>query len=129
MPGLPAVIALGQLVTGDPRLDIAVIQGLIYALLVVGAARLAGAAFGERATVWSAAVVGLNPALGYYAAQALTEFLTAALVLALAATLFWWARQESPRQRWRAVVLGGLLVGLSGYLRSEYLGLAVVFAL
>src|ERR1700704_1438094 len=44
MPGLPAVIALGQLVTGDPRLGIAVIQGLVYAACVVFAARLAAAA-------------------------------------------------------------------------------------
>src|SRR6266571_784358 len=41
MPGLPAVIALSQLAFGDPRLGIAVVQGLIYALMVVFAARLA----------------------------------------------------------------------------------------
>ena len=40
MPGLPAVIAVGQLVLGDPRLGIAVIQALLYALVVVLAARL-----------------------------------------------------------------------------------------
>src|SRR5438105_10073411 len=38
MPGLPAVIAVGQLVTGDPRLGIAVIQALIYAAVVIGVA-------------------------------------------------------------------------------------------
>ena len=32
MPGLPAVLALSQVVFGDPRLGIAVIQGLVYAL-------------------------------------------------------------------------------------------------
>src|SRR5262249_45606712 len=67
MPGLPAVIAIGQAVTGDPRLGIAVIHGVLYALLVVFAARLAASAFGEQASVWAAAGVGLNPALGYYA--------------------------------------------------------------
>src|SRR6185295_12354828 len=41
LPGLPAVIALGQLIFGDPRLGIAVIQALVYALVVFGAARLA----------------------------------------------------------------------------------------
>src|SRR5438067_6989336 len=41
MPGLPAVIALSQLLTGDPRLGIALVQGVVYALLVVFAARLA----------------------------------------------------------------------------------------
>src|SRR5436305_14812720 len=34
MPGLPAVLALSQVVFGDPRLGIAVIQGQVYALLV-----------------------------------------------------------------------------------------------
>src|SRR5438552_2927584 len=46
MPGLTAVIALSQLVFADPRLGIAVIQGLVFALLVVLGARLAAAAFG-----------------------------------------------------------------------------------
>src|SRR5579863_9663391 len=54
MPGLPAVIALSQLVFGDPRLGIAVVQGLIYALVVVYAARLAARAFGERSALWGA---------------------------------------------------------------------------
>src|SRR5213076_1282847 len=76
MPGLPAVIAASQLALGDPRLGIAVIQGIVFAGMVLLAARLAGEAFGERASVWSAAAVGLNPAIGYYAAQALTELLT-----------------------------------------------------
>src|SRR5215471_15911069 len=51
MPGLPAVIALSQLVFRDPRLGIAVLQALIFALLVIFAARLAGQAFGEVASV------------------------------------------------------------------------------
>lgn len=123
MPGLPAVIALGQLLVGDPRLGIAVIQGVLYALVVLGAAALARRAWGERAAAWAAVLVGLNPALGYYAAQALTEFLTATLLLALAAAMFAWAR----RPCWWGVVLAGALIGLTGYLRSEYLGLAVVF--
>src|SRR5215813_8411206 len=54
MPGLPAVIAAGQLVFGDPRLGIAVIQGLIFAALVVYASRLAARAFGETASLWAA---------------------------------------------------------------------------
>src|ERR1700716_126185 len=41
MPGLPAVIAVSQLLLGDPRLGIAVVQGVVYALIVVFAARLA----------------------------------------------------------------------------------------
>ena len=41
MPGLPAVIAVGQVLTGDPRLGIALIQALLYAVLVIVAARLA----------------------------------------------------------------------------------------
>src|ERR671936_1290825 len=40
MPGLPAVIAASQVVSGDPRLGIAVVQGLLYAVLVLGAAAL-----------------------------------------------------------------------------------------
>ena len=125
MPGLPAVLALSQVVFGDPRLGIAVIQGLVYALLVVLAARLAAAAFGEATSVWAAGAVGLNPALGYYAAQALTEFLTAAGLLALAGVVFAWSRR--PGFAWAAVA--GLLIATLGYLRAEYLGLAVVFAL
>src|SRR5712691_6060224 len=93
MPGLPAIIALGQLLTGDPRLGIALIQGLVYAACVMFAARLAGAAFGEGSQTWAAALVGLNPALGYYAAQALTEFLTAAVLLGLLGAFFAWGRQ------------------------------------
>src|SRR5258707_808087 len=52
MPGLPSIIAIGQALTGDPRLGIAVIQGVVYALLVVSAARLATLAFGNGASVW-----------------------------------------------------------------------------
>jgi hypothetical protein len=125
MPGLPAVIALGQVLTGDPRLGIAVIQGVLYALVVLGAARLARQAYGERTAAWAAVCVGLNPALGYYAAQALTEFLTATVLLGVAAAVFAWSHQPT----WRGAALAGALIGLTGYLRSEYLGLAVVFGL
>src|SRR5690349_1423319 len=124
MPGLPAVIAVGQAVTGDPRLGIAVIHGVIYALLVVFSARLAASAFGESASVWAAAGVGLNPALGYYAAQALTEFLTACVLTGLAASIFTWSRTRQARY----AVGSGLLIAAAGYLRSEYLGLTVFFA-
>src|SRR6266852_5920584 len=92
MPGLPAVLALCQLVFGDPRLGIAVLQGLVFAVLVIFAAHLAGRAFGEDSAPWAAGLVGLNPALGYYAAQALTEFLTAAVLLALVGVIFNWSR-------------------------------------
>src|SRR6202048_4355093 len=51
MPGLPAVIALSQVVFGDPRLGIALFQGLVYAGLVLLAARLARSAFGEQSSV------------------------------------------------------------------------------
>src|ERR1051326_9378139 len=44
MPGLPAVIALAQLAFGDPRLGIAVVQGLVFAGMVLLAARLAARA-------------------------------------------------------------------------------------
>jgi 4-amino-4-deoxy-L-arabinose transferase-like glycosyltransferase len=125
MPGLPAVIAVSQLVTGDPRLGIALVQAVVYALLVIFAARLAASAFGQGASVWAAAAVGLNPALGYYAAQALTEFLTSAALLALVAVVFAWSRQPRPS----LVALAGVLVGAAAYLRAEYLGLAVLFAL
>jgi hypothetical protein len=125
MPGLPAAIAASQTLVGDPRLGIAVLQGLIYAVLVLGVARLAGAVYGEHTAVWSAAAVGLNPALGFYAAQALTEFLTGALLVAVVAAIVAWAA----RPRWSLMVLSGVLIGATGYLRSEYLGLAIVFAL
>ena len=117
MPGLPTVIAAGQAIFGDPRLGIAVIDGLLYAVLVIAAARLAG-------TAWSAAAVGLNPALGYYAAQALTEFLTACVLFALAAAIYAWSRTRQVRY----AALAGALIAAAGYLRSEYLGLTLFFA-
>lgn len=124
MPGLPTVIAASQLVFGDPRLGIALVQGLLFAGLVVYAARLAADAFGERASTWSAAAVGLNPAIGYYAAQALTEFLTGAVLLLLVGTIHSWAKRPTLGR----AVLAGVLVGLAAYLRAEYLALAVLFA-
>jgi 4-amino-4-deoxy-L-arabinose transferase-like glycosyltransferase len=125
MPGLPAVLAVGQLITGDPRLGIALIQGVVYALMVVLVAQVSSRAFGERTAVWAAAAVALNPAIGYYAAQALTEFLTSAALLMLVWAIFIWSRAPRPS----LLVVAGLLVGVLSYLRSEYLGLAVVFAL
>src|SRR5919199_1489431 len=97
MPGLPAVIAIGQTLMGEPRLGIAVIQAVLYAGLVIFAARLAAKAFGDHTSVWAAAGVALNPALGYYAAQALTEFLTACALTGLAATVLAWRRSRRPR--------------------------------
>jgi 4-amino-4-deoxy-L-arabinose transferase-like glycosyltransferase len=88
MPGLPAVIALAQTLFGDPRLGIAVLQGLVYAALVLAAARLASRVFGPSAAPWAAALVGLNPALGYYASQALTEFLTGTVLFGLVAAVW-----------------------------------------
>src|SRR5216683_5184429 len=125
MPGLPAVLAVCQLVFGDPRLGIAVVQGLVFAALVVVAARLASRAFGDDSGPWAAGLVGLNPALGYYAAQALTEFLTAAVLIALVGTMCAWSR--SPRASTAA--LAGVLIAAAGYLRAEYLGLAILFGL
>jgi hypothetical protein len=125
MPGLPATIAVGQLIVGDPGLGIALVQALIFAALVVGLARMAGGMYGESTEPWSAGAVALNPALGYYAAQALTEFLTGAILVIVVAAMVAW----STRQRWLTILLVGVLLGLTGYLRSEYLGLALVFAL
>src|SRR5438874_1005017 len=125
MPGLPAVIALGQTLFGDPRLGIAVLQAVLYAGVVVLSARLAQRAFGGRASVWAAGCVGLNPALGYYAAQALTEFLTAVVLLGLIGVVCAYAR--APRSG--LAVAAGALIAAAAYLRAEYLGLAVVFAL
>ncbi len=124
MPGLPAVIAVGQLALGDPRLGIAVIQGLIYAALVVYASRLAARAFGESTSIWVAACVGLNPAIGYYAAQALTEFLTGAVLLLLVGGVDAWSRSPSLLR----AIYAGVLIGAAAYLRAEYLALAVLFA-
>ena len=104
MPGYRAVIAASQLIVGDPRLGIALVQAVLYALVVIAAARLAARAFGDGASVWAAAGVGLNPALGYYAAQALTEFLTSAALLALVGAIFAWSRES----RLRTAALAGL---------------------
>jgi hypothetical protein len=124
LPGLPAVIAASQLLFGDPRFGIAVVQAVLFGAVVIYAARLAGQAFGDDASVWAAAAVGLNPAIGYYAAQALTEFLTGTVLLVLVGTVAAWSRRPTARR----AALAGVLVGLAGYLRSEYLALAIVFA-
>jgi hypothetical protein len=55
----------------------------------------------------------------------LTEFLTGALLLLLVGAIFAWTRQP----RLGRLVLAGLLLGAVSYLRSEYLGLAALFAL
>jgi hypothetical protein len=69
--------------------------------------------------------VGLNPALGYYAAQALTELLAGAALLVLGGAMYGWARAPSlGRAAWV-----GILVAAAGYLRAEYLALGIVFAL
>jgi 4-amino-4-deoxy-L-arabinose transferase-like glycosyltransferase len=113
MPGLPVVIALGQLAFGDPRLGIALLQAVVYAGLVLGAAHLAREAFGESTAPWAAALVGLNPAIGYYASQALTELLTGAVLFGLSWGLW----------RGRAGLVG-LLAAAGVYLRAEYVALA-----
>src|SRR5216683_6197644 len=125
MPGLPAVLAVCQLIFGDPRLGIAIAQGLVFAAVVVYAAQLARRAFGNDSGLWAAGMVGLNPALGYYASQALTESLTAAVLLALVGVIFAWSR--APQLSMAA--LCGALIALAGYLRAEYLGLAILFGL
>jgi len=60
-----------------------------------------------------------------YAAQALTEFLTSAALLALVGALAAWSRQS----RLSTIVLAGLSIAAAAYLRAAYLGLAPVFAL
>ena len=124
MPGLPAVIALSQSIFGNPRLGIAVVQGLIFAVMVIYAAHLTAQAFGEGPSLWAAACIALNPAIGYYAAQALTEFLTSAVLLLLVGSLYALAKAPSIRN----AILPGLLIAGAGYLRSEYLALAPIFA-
>src|SRR5215469_1403637 len=122
MPGFPAFIGACQLVFGDPRFGVAAVQGLIFAGMVVYAAWLAGRAFGEDAAIWAAAAVGLNPAIGYYAAQALTEFLTGAVLLLLAGAIYGWSVTPSLRK----AIWAGLFLAMAAYLRAEYLALAVL---
>jgi 4-amino-4-deoxy-L-arabinose transferase-like glycosyltransferase len=125
MPGLPMVLAGTQLIFGDPRVGIAVVQGLLFAGMVVYAAYLAAAAFGESARPWAAAAVGLNPSIGYYAAQALTEFLTGMMLLLMIGAVYAWSRKPALH----SAIAVGVLIGLAAYLRAEYLVLAGVFAL
>src|SRR5205807_2069239 len=61
----------------------------------------------------------------YYAAQALTEFLTAAVLLGVVAAFFQWGRRPSLV----TIAFAGILIGAAAYLRSEYLGLSVIFGL
>jgi 4-amino-4-deoxy-L-arabinose transferase-like glycosyltransferase len=125
MPGEPALVAVGQALFGDPRLGAAVLHGLVYAALVVGAAALAAAAFGAASAPWAAAFVALNPALGYYAGQALTELPTSACLFGAAACLFLWSSRGDAR--W--LVATGVMLAGAVYVRSEYLALAPIFAL
>jgi len=127
MPGEPALVAVGQLLLGDPRLGIAVVQGALYAGLVVGVARLASSMFGGTAASPAAALVALNPSLGYYASQALTELATAALLTGAVGLIGLWGRGRDARTR--SLILAGVLVAGAGYVRSEYLALAGVFGL
>lgn len=125
MPGYPAILALAQVVVGSASLGTIVLQGLVYAGLVVVLSRLATAAFGSRAGIWSAALVALQPSLGYYAGQVLTESLTGALLAGTAVFLWRWSNEG----RWLDLGMAGLLCAAMAYMRSEYLGLAVVFGL
>jgi 4-amino-4-deoxy-L-arabinose transferase-like glycosyltransferase len=125
MPGYPAVLAFSQWVFGEARFGVAVVQGLVYMVLVVGVARLAAMAFGAHTGPWAAGLVALNPVLGYYAGQALTEFLTGALLFGSVALLFVWSRQP----RWRTLTAVGMLCAGMVFVRSEYLGVAAVIAL
>ena len=52
----------------------------------------------------------MNPALGYYAAQALTEFLTGGVLLGLVGVMFAW----SARPRFRTVAVAGALIACCG---------------
>jgi hypothetical protein len=54
----------------------------------------------------------------------LTEFLTAAALLGLVTSIFVWVRRPGPG----GLIVSGALIAAAGYLRSEYLVLAVVFA-
>lgn len=125
MPGEPALLALSEAVFHDPMLGIAVIQGVLFAALVVGIAWFTARAFGPASAPWAAACVGLNPVIGYYASQGLTEFLTAALACGMGAALFAWGQSG----RWRWLIVGGAVAAGIAYVRSEYLGLAVLAAL
>lgn len=125
MPLYPALLAASQTLVGDARVGIVLLQAILYAALVLVAARLAASVFGPNARIPAAALVALNPTLGYYAGQALTEFVTGILLFGIAASLHHWWRQGSTRM----VVLAGVLAGALGYIRSEYLTLAAVLAL
>lgn len=124
LPGYPAFLALAQVLFGDPRLGAAILQGLVYAGLVLGAWALAADAFGRSAGPWAAALVALNPSLGAYAGQALTEFLTGALLFATVVVVHRWSRSRS---RW-LLALAGALCAAMGYLRSDYLAVSGVLA-
>lgn len=126
MPGYPAVLALATLLFGEPRLGVALLQALLHVGMVVGAFVIGRDAFSARAGLIGAALMALNPAMGFNAGQALTEFVTAGLLFGIAAALYAWSRGG---QRLRFVVLTGVLVAAAGYVRSEYLALAALLAL
>ena len=125
MPGYPALLAVCQVVFGDARLGVALVQATLFVALVVGAAALAGRVFGPGARPWAAALVALNPSLGYYAGQTLTEFVTGVLLTAIAAVCVGYQRAPGPGR----VGLLALLTAALVYVRSEYLGLVPLFGL
>lgn len=119
MPLYPAILAVVEPVAGDARLGAALLQAALFAGLVIGASRVAVVTFGRRTELPAAAFLALNPTLGYYAGQALTEFITGFLLAGLAASLLAW--NQGRQVRWFLVAIG--VAAALAYIRSEYLGL------
>jgi 4-amino-4-deoxy-L-arabinose transferase-like glycosyltransferase len=122
--GMPAVIALVRLLGGAERSDL-VLQSLAGALLVPVCYLLARRAAGRRAGRIAAYLAAFYPGSVLLSATWLAEPLVA-LGVATAMLPIAWSRR---RHRVRALVLAGLLLGLTTYLRATSLIIAVFIAM
>ena len=122
--GLPAVFALIRVLGGGLRSDL-VMQSIAGALLVPVAYLLARRARGRRAGRLAAYLAALYPGSVFLSATWLAEPLVA-LGVGLALLPVAWAHRNA---RTRALIIAGVILGLTSYLRATSLVIAALIGL
>jgi hypothetical protein len=102
--GYPALLGIAYAMLGSAPLVAMLVNALGGALLVVAVHRIALGFASLRRARLAALVVALHPTLLLYTVALMTEALSAALVVLLAAAALWLGR--APRSRWWRVALG-----------------------